>query len=106
MSATFEHPSLRLPVTDEQRDRAEHWLQEAYADGRITSEARTLAANLMRWTGISPDGVASATLDAHDLGRLYVVPQVDARVIWHLKRHFPASYVRGLGLLNRLLPSS
>ena len=38
MSATFEHPSLRLPVTDEQRDRAEHWLQEAYADGRITSE--------------------------------------------------------------------
>lgn len=75
-------------------------------DGRISSEARTLAANLMRWTGISPDGVASATLDAHDLGRLYVVPQVDARVIWHLKRHFPASYVRGLGLLNRLLPSS
>jgi len=38
MSATFEHPSLRLPVTDLQRDRAEHWLQEAYADGRITSE--------------------------------------------------------------------
>lgn len=38
MSATFEHPSLRLPVTDEQRDRAEHWLQEAYADGRISSE--------------------------------------------------------------------
>ena len=38
MSATFEHPSLRLPVTDEQRDRAENWLQEAYADGRVTSE--------------------------------------------------------------------
>lgn len=38
MSATYEHPSLRLPVTDEQRDRAEHWLQEAYADGRISSE--------------------------------------------------------------------
>lgn len=38
MTATFEHPSLRLPVTDEQRDRAEHWLQEAYADGRITAE--------------------------------------------------------------------
>jgi len=38
MSATFEHPSLHLPVTEEQRDRAEHWLQEAYADGRVTSE--------------------------------------------------------------------
>lgn len=38
MNATYEHPSLRLPVTDEQRNRAENWLQEAYADGRITSE--------------------------------------------------------------------
>lgn len=36
MSATYEHPSLRMPVTTEQRDRAEHWLQEAYADGRIS----------------------------------------------------------------------
>ena len=36
MTATFEHPSLRLPVTPEQRDRAENWLQEAYADGRIS----------------------------------------------------------------------
>ena len=36
MTATFEHPSLSLPVTPEQRDRAEHWLQEAYADGRIS----------------------------------------------------------------------
>ena len=36
MTATYEHPSLRLPVTPEQRDRAENWLQEAYADGRIS----------------------------------------------------------------------
>jgi uncharacterized Tic20 family protein len=36
MSATYEHPSLRLPVTPDQRERAEHWLQEAYADGRIS----------------------------------------------------------------------
>lgn len=38
MSATFEHPSLSLPVTDEQRQRAENWLQEAYADGRVSAE--------------------------------------------------------------------
>lgn len=38
MSATFEHPSLQMHVTPEQRDRAEHWLQEAYADGRITED--------------------------------------------------------------------
>lgn len=34
----FEHPSLRQPVTDEQRDRATSWLQEAYADGRLTED--------------------------------------------------------------------
>lgn len=36
MSAIYEHPSLRQPVTEEQRNRAENWLQEAYADGRIS----------------------------------------------------------------------
>lgn len=38
MTSAFEHPSLKMPVTDDQRDRAEHWLQEAYADGRITEQ--------------------------------------------------------------------
>ncbi|WP_197466789.1 SDR family NAD(P)-dependent oxidoreductase [Tsukamurella pseudospumae] len=75
-------------------------------DGRITEGSKNLAGTLMKLTGISPDGVAAQTLDALDLGRLYVVPQLDANVIWHLKRHFPTPYVRGLGLLTRLLPSS
>ena len=38
MNASYEHPSLKMQVTPEQRDRAEHWLQEAYADGRITED--------------------------------------------------------------------
>lgn len=38
MNGTFEHPSLKLPVTDEQRDRAEKWLQQAYAEDRITED--------------------------------------------------------------------
>ncbi|SDQ61038.1 SDR family NAD(P)-dependent oxidoreductase [Tsukamurella pulmonis] len=75
-------------------------------DGRITEGSKNLAGTLMKLTGISPDGVAAQTLDALDLGRLYVVPQLDANVIWHLKRHFPTPYVRGLGLLTRILPSS
>ncbi|KXP05074.1 short-chain dehydrogenase [Tsukamurella pseudospumae] len=75
-------------------------------DGRITEGSKNLAGTLMKLTGVSPDGVAAQTLDALDLGRLYVVPQLDANVIWHLKRHFPTPYVRGLGLLTRLLPSS
>lgn len=38
MNAAYEHPSLTMQVTAEQRERAEHWLQEAYADRRITEE--------------------------------------------------------------------
>ena len=36
MNAIYEHPSLKMHVTTEQRDRAESWLKEAYADGRIS----------------------------------------------------------------------
>src|SRR6476469_9487158 len=36
MDTTYEHPSLKMHVTPEQRDRAESWLKEAYADGRIS----------------------------------------------------------------------
>jgi uncharacterized Tic20 family protein len=38
MNATYEHPSLSMRVTPEQRDRAESWLKDAYADGRITED--------------------------------------------------------------------
>ena len=38
MNATYEHPSLSMRVTPEQRDRAEVWLKDAYADGRITED--------------------------------------------------------------------
>ncbi|WP_026919342.1 SDR family NAD(P)-dependent oxidoreductase [Gordonia shandongensis] len=74
-------------------------------DGRITAAGRGLASTLMAWTGVSPESVAAQTLDANDLGRLYVVPQLDATVIWHLKRHAPALYTRGAGVLARFLPT-
>jgi short-subunit dehydrogenase len=73
-------------------------------DGRITKESARLADTLMRWTGFSPDSVARSTLDAHDRGQLYVLPQLDAHVIWRLKRYFPAQYTYVLGLLDRILP--
>ncbi len=56
-------------------------------DGRITAEATQLAQALMRRTGFSPERIAVTTLDAYDKGRLYVVPQFDAKVIWRLKRY-------------------
>lgn len=36
MNPAYEHPSLNLQVSEEQRDRAVDWLQRAYADGRLT----------------------------------------------------------------------
>ncbi len=75
-------------------------------DGRITAGSARLATELMRWTGFSPDHVARITLDAHERGRLHVLPQLDAVVVWHLKRQFPATYTRALGVLNRYLPQA
>ena len=77
-----------------------------FTDGRITPGSMSLSQQLARWTGLSADNVAARTLDAHDGGRFYVVPQLDATVIWHLKRHFPTLYMRGAGLLGRLLPDN
>jgi uncharacterized Tic20 family protein len=36
MSTAYPHPSLVQHVTPEQRDRAESWLKDAYADGRVS----------------------------------------------------------------------
>ncbi len=61
-----------------------------------------LGRQMMRWTGISPDTVARNTLDALDAGKLYVVPQFDARLTWRIKRLLPSLYARGLGAIYRL----
>jgi NAD(P)-dependent dehydrogenase (short-subunit alcohol dehydrogenase family) len=71
-------------------------------DGRISGKSTQLADKLMRWTGVSADGVARTALNALDRGQLYVLPQLDARLIWRLKRYVPAGYARGLGLINRI----
>jgi hypothetical protein len=43
-------------------------------------------------------------LDAHDRGDLYVLPQLDARILWRSKRLFPSSFARFTGWLNGLVP--
>ncbi|MFR9751578.1 SDR family NAD(P)-dependent oxidoreductase [Nocardia sp. 004] len=73
-------------------------------DGRITEESAQLADFLMRWIGSSPARIARTALDSHDRGQLYALPQLDAQLVWLLKRHFPARYTYALGLLKKLLP--
>ncbi|MDX5336799.1 MULTISPECIES: hypothetical protein [Marinobacter] len=44
-------------------------------------------------------------LDGLDNKQLYVMPQVDARMIWRIKRLLPNSYAAITGLINRRMTS-
>jgi NAD(P)-dependent dehydrogenase (short-subunit alcohol dehydrogenase family) len=67
--------------------------------GRINARATEAATRLMRF-GMSPDKVARICLDTHDRGGLYVLPQLDARIGWQLKRTLPHTYTRVVGLVE------
>jgi short-subunit dehydrogenase len=72
-------------------------------DGRIPGGTSKMAQRMMEWVGHSPESVANTTLNALDRNRLYVLPQLDARLVWRLKRYAPVSYNRGAGLLARFM---
>jgi NAD(P)-dependent dehydrogenase (short-subunit alcohol dehydrogenase family) len=70
----------------------------------IDPAASELARRISRIAGFSPERVARLTLDAHRRGRLYVLPQLDAKAVWQLKRLAPTPYARVAGLLGRFAP--
>lgn len=70
----------------------------------IDPAAARFALRIAKVAGFSPERVARMTLDAHDRGRLYVMPQLDAKALWRLKRLAPAQYARVAGLLGRIVP--
>lgn len=70
----------------------------------IDAGAAGLARKIARVAGFSADRVARTTLDAHDKGRLYVVPQLDAQLLWRTKRLLPVPYTRAAGLMGRFVP--
>ena len=74
------------------------------ASGRISEQSSEVGARLMRLTGMSAKRVARITLDTHDRGGLYVMPQLDAKAAWRIKRFAPGPYTRALGLLERVGP--
>lgn len=76
-----------------------------FAGDLIAPDAAGLARKVAGVVGFSPERVARTTLDAHDRGRLYVVPQPDARLLWRAKRMLPAPYARVAGLLGRFAPT-
>ncbi|GAC1523860.1 MAG: SDR family NAD(P)-dependent oxidoreductase [Marmoricola sp.] len=70
----------------------------------IETGAATAAARLASVVGMSPRRVARMTLDAHDRGRLYVLPQLDARALWLGKRLAPALHARLGGAVSHVAP--
>ena len=83
------------------------WVKTNIArDGRIPADTNKVAQKMMDLTGLSADDVARTTLNAHDRGQLYVLPQLDARLVWRMKRFAPVSYARGAGLIGRWLKTA
>ena len=74
-------------------------------DGRLPGTTSKAVSQLMSWTGVSPEAVVKATLRALDQDRLYVLPQLEARLIWRMKRFAPTAYSRGSAMVGRALAS-
>ncbi|MDF1822190.1 MAG: SDR family NAD(P)-dependent oxidoreductase [Alcanivoracaceae bacterium] len=73
-------------------------------DGRLPERRRDFARTAMtRYALTNADRVARQTLDALDDGQLYMLPQIDGRIAWRLKRLAPALYARAVGESYRLL---
>lgn len=60
---------------------------------------RTKAQSLMDKLGHSPQSVVIKSLDGLDKNRMHVLPQIDARVAWFLKRLSPGNFVRLSGFM-------
>jgi len=71
------------------------------SNGHIPAATSKLASKLMAWTGVTPEAVVKTTLEALDADRLYVLPQLDARIIWRMKRLAPEAYNRGTAMVVR-----
>ena len=66
--------------------------------GNIPSHRVELAQRLMEKLSLTnSDRVAQESLNRLDRGKLYTLPQMDARIAWRLKRFFPSMYARCIG---------
>ena len=75
-----------------------------FAGDLIDARSSRVAKRVADVVGFSPGRVARTTLDAHERGRLYVVPQPDAQLLWRSKRLLPGPYTRATGMLGRFAP--
>lgn len=68
-------------------------------NGKLPSSYSNLADDLLQnHAFVTSDQVAKKTLNHLDEGKLYTIPQPDAKLFWLMKRAAPALYVKVLGL--------
>ena len=68
-------------------------------NGRLPANYAGLADDLLQNRAfVTSDDVAKKTLDNLDAGRLYTIPQPDAKLFWWMKRMSPALYGKLLGV--------
>ncbi|MEQ3636550.1 SDR family NAD(P)-dependent oxidoreductase [Alcanivorax sp.] len=73
-------------------------------NGRLPERRRDFASSAMtRFALTNADQVARQTLNALDRGDLYMLPQIDGRIAWRLKRLTPRLYARAIGEAYRML---
>lgn len=68
-------------------------------NGRLPSKYSGLADHLLQnHAFVTSDQVAQKTLNNLDAGKLYTIPQPDARLFWVMKRASPTLYAKILGM--------
>lgn len=75
-------------------------------NGRLPAAREEFAKSAMtRFALTTADIVARKTLDALDRGNLYMLPQIDGRIAWRIKRIAPRLYAKVIGETYRLFAS-
>ena len=73
-------------------------------NGRLPERRRDFARSAMtRYALTNADQVARQALNALDRGDMYMLPQIDGRIAWRLKRLTPRLYARAIGGVYRIL---
>ncbi len=72
-------------------------------NGKVPHQA-ILDYALTNFAFTTSNKVAKLTLDRLDKDQLYTIPQLDAKLLWLMKRTAPNLYVRFLGNLYRFIP--
>lgn len=61
-------------------------------NARLSSKPASQLGDRVMKKAPTPDGIVRKSLNALDKGQLYMLPQLDARAVWSIKRHSPRLY--------------